>query len=161
MTDFVEEIASFLASFSPDEQALSRYAFHALLEGRAVEVGDLPGALGLAPAAVRVALARLVERGTVAVEPDPDRIVGVRGLTLVESGHRLTLGGRRLYAWCAVDAVGIPAALGGEARVESRCHHCGVALAITLRDGAVVDAPAGMVLWVVERDLSRSLRAHT
>jgi len=161
VADFVEEIARFLASFSPDEVALSRYAFRALLDGRAAAVAELPAALGLPPAAVEAALARLVERGTVAVEPDPARVVGVRGLSLVESEHRLTLGRRQLYAWCAVDAVGIPAALGGEARVESRCHHCGVPLVVTLRDGTVADAPPGMVVWAVERDLSRSLRGHT
>lgn len=96
-----------------------------------------------------------------AVAPDPDRIVGVRGLSLVETRDRLTLGGRQLYAWCAVDAVGIPAALGGEARVDSCCHHCGAPLPVALRDGAVAGAPPGMMVWAVERELSRPLRAYT
>ncbi len=161
MSDFVEEIAQFLASFSPEEVAVSRRAFHQILDGTPALVAELPTALGLPPLAVDAALARLTERGTVAVVAEPDRIVGVRGLSLVETDHRLTVDGHRLHAWCAVDAVGIPAALRADARVESRCHHCRAPLSVELRGGAVVDAPEGIVIWAVERDLRRSLRAHT
>lgn len=161
MADFAEEIEGFLASFSPEEVAVGRHAFRAILHGRAATVAELPAAVGLPPAAVDAAVGRLVEQGTMAVESDPPRIVGVRGLSLVETGHRLTLNSRRLYAWCAVDAVGIPAALVADARVESRCQHCQAPLTVELRGGAVVEATEGMVIWAVERDLSRSLRAHT
>jgi len=161
MSDFVEEVEQFLASFSPEEVAVSRHAFRTILGGEPALVAELPVALGLSPQAVGAALARLAERGTVAVEPDPDRIVGVRGLSLIESDHRLTLAGRELYAWCAVDAVGIPAALGVDARVESHCEHCRAPLTAALTGGALTEAPEGMVIWAVERDLSRSLRAHT
>lgn len=162
MPDFVAEIEAFCASFSPDEVALSRHAFRTILGGTPALVADLPSALGLSPQTVDAALARLAERGTVAVERDPDRIVGVRGLSLRESDHRLALAGRPvLYAWCAVDAVGIPAALEADGRVDSRCRRCGTPLALEIRGGAVARAPEGIVLWAVERDLSRSLRAHT
>jgi hypothetical protein len=161
MSDFVEEVEQFLASFSPEEVVVSRHAFRTILGGEPALVAELPVALGLSPQAVGAALARLAERGTVAVEPDPDRIVGVRGLSLIESDHRLTLAGRELYAWCAVDAVGIPAALGTDGRVDSQCQHCRAPLTLEFRSGAVAQAPDGMVIWAVERDLSRSLRAHT
>jgi alkylmercury lyase len=161
MADFVEEVEQFLASFSPEEVAVSRYAFRAILAGAAATLGELPAALGLPPAVVDRVVAGLTERGTVALEADPDRIVGVRGLSLVETDHRLTLQGRRLYTWCAVDAVGIPAALEADARVESRCHHCRAPLSLALKEGALGDAPEGPVIWAVERDLGRSLRAHT
>ncbi|MBI2466859.1 MAG: hypothetical protein HYV62_03425 [Candidatus Rokubacteria bacterium] len=161
MGDFVEEVERFLASFSPEEVAVSRYAFRAILAGAAATVAELLAALGLPSAAVDAVVAGLSERGTVALEPDPERIVGVRGLSLVETDHRLTLEGRQLYAWCAVDAVGTPAALGVDARVESHCEQCRAPLTLALAGGMLAEASEGMVIWAVERDLSRSLRAHT
>lgn len=161
MADFLEEIERFLASFSADEHAVLRCAFRAILDGNPVTVAALPGAAPLAPAAVDAAVRSLTERGVLVVEPGTGRIVGARGLSLTETPHRITLDGRERYAFCAVDAVGIPAALGGRATIESRCHHCGRPLRLTVERGAVTDAPEGLVIWAVERDLTRSLRAHT
>ena len=161
MADFVEEIERFLASFSPEENALSRHAFRAILDGQPATVAGFSAALGLPPASVERAIARLSERGVIVIEPENGWIVGVRGLSFTETSHRLTLDGRERYAFCAVDAVGIPAGLGADARVESHCHHCRAPLTLQVRDGAVVEAPDGIVIWAVERDLNRSLRAHT
>ena len=161
MADFIEEIERFLASFSPEENALSRHAFRAILDGQPATVAELPATLGFPPAVVEAAVRNLTERGTMTVESHTKWIVGIRGLSLVETNHRFTLEGRQLYAWCAVDAVGIPAALGADATVESRCHHCQAPLILELRGGAVIKAPQGMVIWAVERDLGRSLRAYT
>lgn len=41
------------------------------------------------------------------------------GLTHEPTKHALDLDGRRLYVWCALDAVGIPVALGRSARIMS------------------------------------------
>ena len=161
MADFVEEIDHFLTSFSPEEEAVTRHAFRAILDGRPATVGELPLALSRPPAVVEAAVGLLTEWGIIVVEPETGQILGARGLSLTETSHRLLLGGHQRYAFCAVDAVGIPAALGADARVESRCHHCQAPLTVALRGGAVVEAPEGTVIWAVERDLNRSLRAHT
>lgn len=161
MVEFLEEIERFLASFSPDEVAVMRQAFRAILEGRSATVAELPAAVGLAPAVVEAAVGHLTERGVVVIEPETGKITGARGLSLTETAYRLFLEGRSRYAFCAVDAVGIPAALGATATIESHCHHCQAPLRLTLKDGVVVDAPEGVMIWAVERDLSRSLRAHT
>lgn len=161
MADFAEEVEQFLASFSPEEIAVSRHAFRAILDGRPATVAELPAAAGLPQAVAERAVGRLVERGIIVVEPKTDRIVGIRGLSLVETNHRLALERRQFYAFCAVDAVGIAAALEVDARIESRCHHSEAPLALELRGGAVTEAPEGMVIWAAERDLTRSLRAHT
>jgi len=138
-----------------------RHAFQAILDGRPAMVTELPAAMGFAPAVVEAAVERLTERGTIVVEPDTGEITGARGLSLAETSHRLILDGRQRYAFCAVDAVGIPVALGTAATIESRCHHCQVPLRLQVKDRAVVEAPQGTVIWAVERDITRSLRAHT
>ena len=161
MADFVEEIEHFLASFSPEETAVMRHAFRAILDGTPAKVAELPAAMGLPPSVVEAAVGRLVERGILVVEPKTGQITGARGISLTETAHRLTLDGRERYAFCAVDAVGIQAALGGNARVESHCYHCRKPIAVEFRTGTVAEATEGTVIWAVERDLSRSLRAHT
>jgi alkylmercury lyase len=159
--DFVEGIGQFLDSFSADEVAVTRAAFQGLLEGRAAGPHSLSVALGLSPVVVERVVARLVERGRLARDPGTAEIVGARGLSLTETPHRLVLGGRRLYAFCAVDAVGIPAALELDARVESHCHGCGRPLVLALTRGVVTDAPAGIVVWAAERDPTRPLHTYT
>lgn len=161
MADFVEEVEEFLASFSPEEGAVSRHAFWAILDGRPATVTELADAVWLPEGVVARALGRLVERGIMVVEPETERVVGVRGLSWIETDHRLILEGRQFYAFCAVDAVGIASALKADARIESCCHHCRAPLAVEVRGGAVIDAPEGVVIWAVERDLNRSLRAYT
>jgi hypothetical protein len=158
---FAEEIERFLESFSPEEVAVMQRAFRAILDGRPVTVGELPAVVSLPPGVVEAAVGRLTERGLIAVKPETGQIVGARGLSLTETSHRLFLGGQLRYAFCAVDAVGIPAALGTAATIESRCHHCQTPLRLTVKDGVVIEAPQGMVIWAAERDLTRSLRAHT
>jgi len=161
MADFLEEIERFLASFSSEEVAVMRHAFRAILEGRPAQVAELEAGVGFPPAVVDEAIQRLTERGILVVEPDTGEITGARGISLAETSHRLVLDGRQRYAFCAVDAVGIPVALRATATIESHCHHCRAPLTLKLKDGVVVEAPEGMVIWAVERDLTRSLRAHT
>jgi len=157
MADFAEDIERFLASFSPEEIAVMRHAFRAILEGEPTTIDDLT--LGLPRSSADDTVQRLLDRGTLVLEDG--RITGARGLSLTETPHRLVLDGRQRYAFCAVDAVGIPIALGADAAVESHCHHCRRPVRLEIHGGTIVDAPPGLVIWAVERDLTRSLRAHT
>jgi alkylmercury lyase len=62
-------------------------------------------------------------------------VTGSHGLSLVPSEHRVTFDLGVRHVWCAVDAVGIPAAMGVDARVESRCFHCSAAVSLTMSGG--------------------------
>lgn len=162
MSDFLASIEQFLQSFTPEEQAVTCVVFRSLLEGRPIGPDALAQALGEPAAAVEPVVARLLERGTMERDSSTGQLVGARGLSLTPTPHRLILDGRPLYAFCAVDAVGIPAALGRDARVESRCHACGVPLGLTMTAGVVADAwPGTVVIWAAERDLTRSLHRYT
>jgi hypothetical protein len=59
----------------------------------------------------------------------------------------MSLSGSWLFTWCAADAVGIPAALGSDAEVETICPHCSAEIAITIRAG-VPRADEKLVLWL-------------
>lgn len=161
MTDFVDGIEQFLESFSPEEQAVMRLVFQRLLEGRGTRPETVATTLGMPAEIIETAIAQLVERGTMERDPVTREIVAARGLSLTDTPHRLSVNGRQLYAFCAVDAVGIPAALGTDARIASRCHACGAPVSLTLTGGAVTEASPGTVIWAAERDLTRSLRRYT
>lgn len=161
MPDFLDGIEEFLESFSPEDVAVMRAVFRRLVDGRATPPAMLPDILGMPRAAVEAALVRLVGHGTIVLDPETGEVVGARGLSLAETPHRVVVDGRQLYAFCAVDAVGIPVALGLDALVESHCYACGTPLALSITKGVVTEASDGMVIWAAARDLSRSLRDYT
>ncbi len=161
MPDFLDGIEAFLRSFSAEEVAVTRAAFQELLRGRATGVESVARVLRFPASVIETAVARLVERGTMACDAETGEIVAARGLTLATTPHMLRLDGRQLHAFCAVDAVGIPAALHLDARAESQCHLCGTPLTVTFADGVVTEAPPGIVTWATERDFSRPLHTYT
>lgn len=156
---FLDTLDAFLATFSPTERAVARHAFLGILDGRPVACADFAAPLGLAPVDVEAALARHLARGTMVVEDG--RVVAARGLSLPPTPHALALDGRRLHAFCAVDAVAIPLALGMDAAIASRCHHCAAPITLAIAGGTVRPSTPDVVIWAADRDPERSLRAHT
>lgn len=147
---------------SDDEQAVRKVAFQAILRGEAIDRAGLVKGTGFTPEKVDTLLDGLTERGLVVVEPDSDRVVGSWGLSLVPAGHRLCIRGRALYTWCAEDAVGIPAGLGEDASIVSRCHQCGVPVNVEMAAGQVVRAlPPDVRVWVTAGDVGRSVVGST
>jgi alkylmercury lyase len=73
----------------------------------------------------------------------------VHGLTRRSTRHRIEHDGGIVNTWCALDAIGIPAALAIDARALTQCPTCGVALAVTLIRGEPQALPSA-VLWYPE-----------
>jgi len=100
MTDFLGGIDEFLATFTPEEQAVTRVVFRSLLEGRGIQPEAVAVTLGMSLTAVERAVDQLIERGTMERDTASGELAAARGLSLAETPHRLTLDGRRLYAFC-------------------------------------------------------------
>lgn len=122
-----------------------RAAFQALLAGRAIGAADLAGTTGVARDEVARALQTLVAQGRIALDA-AGVVVAAGGLSAVRSRHRLRLGDRDFHTGCAIDAIGIPAALGSDAVAETACPHCGRELTIEMQGGAALGEP-GYVAW--------------
>jgi len=75
------------------------------------------------------------------------RITGSAGLSLSHGPHRLTIGERSYRTWCAYDALGIPAALGTSARVETTCGECGKSISLNIVDG-LASREGPELLWL-------------
>lgn len=85
-----------------------------LARGRPVAIGDLARATGHTATEVREALAGLSD-----TEYDElGRVVG-HGITLRPTPHQFSVGGHRLYTWCALDTLIFPTVLDRPAQVVS------------------------------------------
>ena len=117
-----------------DVLAIRRVAFSALRHHERLDPDELSQRTGRDEQAVRAALRWLDDAGLVERDTD-DRVVGIAGLTLEPTKHRLALDGKELHTWCAIDAVGIPAALSLDAHVTTSCSHCGAQLTVDIDHG--------------------------
>lgn len=128
---------------------IAREAFRILLSGSGVlPISTLAERVGTEPALVRQLLENLQRRGR--VEMHQDRLLGVYGLTLKSTEHRLTLRGSTFFTWCAFDVVGIPAALGESAEIASVCARCHTPLSLSITDGEPPKLPL-VISWLAER----------
>jgi hypothetical protein len=115
--------------------------FVALWRGQRVMVSDLCDDAMVVDDQVRAGRLEVDEAGV---------LVGVHGLTARRTRHRIERAGARVHTWCALDAIGIPAALGIDATALTSCPTCGAELTVVLHGGEPVDTPAAWRLWLPE-----------
>ncbi|HZE91347.1 MAG TPA: organomercurial lyase MerB [Rhizobacter sp.] len=89
---------------------------------------------------------------------DDGNIVGM-GLTLRETPHVFEIDGRRLYTWCALDALMFPALIGKTACVQSHCAATGASVSLTVTPDEVRNVnPEGAAVSLVLPDASSDVR---
>lgn len=83
---------------------------------------------------------------------EDDRIVGA-GLTLRPTRHEFTVDGKRLYTWCALDALLFPIWLGRTAQISSHCVSTGRKVLLTVNpDSLDAVEPAEAAISIVAPD---------
>lgn len=118
--------------------------FQALWSGRRVALTDLVGS----DATVTDAAKHLRARGRIELSDD-GHLIAVHGLVHRPTAHRIEHAGGAVNTWCALDAIGIPAALAIDARAMTPCPACEAELAVTLTGGEPEPLP-GAMLWYPE-----------
>lgn len=96
------------------------------------------------------------------------RIIGYWGLTIVPTRHRMRVGERDLYGWCAWDTLFLPALLGVRAHVHSICRATGAPVRLAVGPDALeAPVPADLALSFVlpepgamRRDVVASFCSH-
>jgi hypothetical protein len=116
-------------------------------EGRAPTAASVAGELGLSEQQVAESFQRLHDEHALVLHAGTTEIRMLNPFSAVETAHRVDAGGRTWFANCAWDALGIPAALHLDGRIESTCPDCGARLELEVRDGELVHG-AGL-LWHV------------
>lgn len=104
-------------------EAIQYHGLASLLNATAPTLLEIASLSGLELTDIEDGVQALTEVGR--IDLDGDRVIGVGGLTLTSTAHLLTLPNAEMHTWCALDAVGIPAALGLTATVQTRCPQCG------------------------------------
>jgi hypothetical protein len=117
--------------------------------GRAETAAEAAAALDLPVAGVAEALRRLHDAHALVLDRDGATIRMLNPFSAVETGHRVEAGGRSWFANCAWDALGIPAALHADARIDSACSDCGEPLELEVRGGELVRGRELLVHFVV------------
>jgi alkylmercury lyase len=115
--------------------------FVALWRGERVMVAELCDDPAVIDAQLRA--------GRVEVD-DAGVVLGVHGLTARATRHRIERGNSIVQTWCALDAIGIPAALAIDATAATSCPTCGTELKVVLRGGEPVDTADALRLWLPE-----------
>ncbi|HCR1518687.1 organomercurial lyase MerB [Cupriavidus taiwanensis] len=152
------EIAERLSAANPLRKVGSADLFISLLreiaKGSPVSREKLAAVLGWPLGRVAAALDQIPNTEY----DDGGNILGI-GLTLRETPHVFEIDGRRLYTWCALDALMFPALIGKTARVLSRCAATGAPVSLTVTpDGVRNVEPEGAAVSLVLPDASPNVR---
>lgn len=123
-------------------RSLAVAGFHALWAGGSPAPSELVKG---DPGVLREAVDHLLGLGRLELSGD-GCLLAVHGLTRRPTPHRIEHAGGAIHTWCALDAIGIPAALALDATALTRCPTCSHQLAVTLRGGQPAPLPEA-VLW--------------
>ncbi len=102
--------------------------------------GELAAGLGVARSAVRQALERLADGRVLVLQPESREILMAMPFSAVPTPFAVHADGRRYFANCIWDALGIPAMLQRDARIATACGCCGEAMAIEVAGGELSSA---------------------
>lgn len=158
--DPVTHIEEHLASqLSGGEQRLFVPLLRELAKGAPLDPAVLSARVGVPPARLDELLA-----GVPVDRDDRGRIVGA-GLTLLPTEHVFEIEGKRLFTWCALDALMFPTLLGLGARVTSPCATTGrlISMNVTPTEVLNVDPSTACVSLVPPRadsDVRSSFCVH-
>lgn len=126
-------------------RSIAVLGFQALWSGRCVTLTELVGESGTA---LTEATEHLRLRGRIELSTD-GHLIAVHGLSLRPTPHQIDHDNGLINTWCALDALGIPAALGIDAWAKTKCPTCQRPLVVRLSAGNAQPLP-GAVLWYPE-----------
>jgi hypothetical protein len=93
------------------------------------------------------ALAQLVSVDLVETDPATAQLLGAYPFSTIPRGHRVQLdGGPTVEAYCAIDALGIPAMLDRDVVISSQDPHTGEPIGITVTNGQASWCPDNTVV---------------
>ena len=103
-----------------------------------------------APAAdVEAALHRLADAHVLVLNPGTSSIWMAAPFSAVPTPFEVTVGDRRYFANCIWDALGIPACLHADARIDTSCPDCSEAMRLEVRDGALREPAEGVIHFAI------------
>jgi hypothetical protein len=106
-------------------------------DGVPPSVADVAAELGASDDAVATSYRRLHDAHVIVLEPGTLDVWMANPLSARPTGFRVTAASGAWWGTCVWDALGIPAMLGEDARIETACADCGDPMELVVRDGAL------------------------
>jgi hypothetical protein len=106
---------------------------------------QLAAEVGVTVAAVEGSLQRLADAHVLVLHPGTSSIWMAAPFSAIPTPFEVTAGDRSYFANCIWDALGIPACLHADARIDTSCPDCSEPMVLEVRDGAL-QTPADGVL---------------
>jgi hypothetical protein len=129
---------------------LSGAAFRRLVTtGAPAPISALAVDLGRPEPQIRLAVEELKSEGSIQVD-DQSRVVGAAGLSIGPDRHRIELGRRTFWTWCAYDILGIFGSLQADGTAHSSSPATGESLVVRFRRGR--PEPTSLVLFRPDND---------
>jgi len=131
-------IASISSKLTVTEMFLRNFILESLVNNEApVKVDGLQHVLNARQKDINAIVKTLVEKRTV-VKDDAGDIVFAYPVSALPTSHRVSLrDGRKLYAMCAVDAMGVSFAFKQDIKIDSVCRYCNTKVSMTIKNGEI------------------------
>jgi len=113
--------------------------FTVVTNGRPPTTTETADAFGLVEPEIADSYRRLHDPHALVLFPDTTEVWMANPFCFGPTPHKVTAAGREWIGTCAWDALGIPAALHGDGRIESECACCGASVALEVSDGELVE----------------------
>jgi len=136
----------------PADRHLHRALLTAFLTtGQLPALDALSEATGLSLDDVSKRLTALADGDYLAFDP-AGHLTCLYPFSAVLTPHVVVIEGKRRYAMCSIDALGMAAMLGQEVTIAATCAHCGKPLRLVVRSGAVVQHDPPETVVIAHRD---------
>jgi hypothetical protein len=122
---------------------------HTVADGVPPTSTEIAHGVGAAPADVEASLRRLADGHVLVLAPGTTSIWMAAPFSAIPTPFPVSVGERRYFANCIWDALGIPACLHADARIDTSCPDCAAPLRLEVRDGALEDPGEGVIHFAV------------
>jgi hypothetical protein len=128
-----------MAEVSKTEKRLRQYVYrHFLREGRAPTVAEMAEAMAASLRQTRAALQRLCQTHAFVLQENGE-LWRAAPFSAVPTAFPVHVGKRSWYGNCIWDALGIPAMLHEDARIDASCGCCNLAMVLRVEKGRLLD----------------------
>ena len=142
------------SELTPLQNQTLRHIFKAILtSGEASTVKELAQVSKASDEEIIRVLDSLEDMDMLLRKRGTQQIVSIYPFSLVPTSHRIILDdGKKLFAMCAVDAVGMPNMFEENVKVVSQCDWCKAEITIDIRDGEIITrSHPDIQIWNVEK----------
>ena len=122
---------------------------HTIAEGAPPSAPEIAHEVDATRADVETSLRRLADGHVLVLTPGTTSIWMAAPFSAIPTPFEVTAGARRYFANCIWDALGIPACLHADARIDTSCPDCAEPMRLELREGSLRDPAEGLIHFAV------------